>query len=337
MATSASAAGSTAFTSDGDTDAEMSTNRAPIRICTSVPWNSSISDTSILRWLARAAPISVVATKPASSRMRSAPTRAAATIMSTAGTAWRGTVRCVSCSRNHRTAAASRADRGAHQDAEEHLPRAPQLPAGAGGERRVEDDDAEQGADRIDEHPLPHQQRAHPWRRADERQQRQHHGRARDDEHGADEQRHEIAEVIEEQGRRGPDAGPRHQYPDGDEQADRPAYVARDLPHREAQAGLEQDQPHGEGHERLVERAEQRVGVDVVGGDAGQEADGQEDHDGRQPQAPGQQLRADREHDHEPETEQHVVGRHVRPSSPRGREASSSKRGDRAQITRFGG
>ena len=107
MATSASAAGSTAFTSDGDTDAEMSTNRAPIRICTSVPWNSSISDTSILRWLARAAPISVVATKPASSRMRSAPTRAAATIMSTAGTAWRGTVRCVSCSRNHRTAAAS--------------------------------------------------------------------------------------------------------------------------------------------------------------------------------------------------------------------------------------
>ena len=255
MATSASAAGSTAFTSDGDTDAEMSTNRAPIRICTSVPWNSSISDTSILRWLARAAPISVVATKPASSRMRSAPTRAAATIMSTAGTAWRGTVRCVSCSRNHRIAAASAPTAAPTRMLSEHLPRAPQLPAGPSGEHRVEDEDAEQGADRIDEHPLPHQQRAHPWRRADERQQRQHHGRARDDEHGADEQRHEIAEVIEEQGRRGPDAGPRHQHPDGDEQADRPAYVARDLPHREAQAGLEQDQPHGQRHERLVERA----------------------------------------------------------------------------------
>ncbi len=232
---------------------------------------------------------------------------------------------------------AERADRGADQDAHEHLPRAPELSAGASREHRMEDDDAEQGADRIDEHPLPHQQGAHPWRRADEPEQRQHDRRTRDDEDGADEQRHEIAEAIEEQGRRGPDAGPRHQDPDGDEKADRPAYVVPDLPHREAQAGLEQDQPHGKGYEWLVERAEQRVRVDVVGGDPGQESDGQEHHDGRQPETPGQQLRADRKHDHQPETEQHVVGRHVGPSSSRSAGASSSKPGDRAQITRFGG
>jgi hypothetical protein len=106
-ATSTSAPGSTASTSEGETDAEMSTNRAPMSICTSVPWNSSMRETSIRRWLASAAPISVVATKPASSRMRSAPTRAAATIMSTAGTACRGTVRCVCCSSHHRIAAAT--------------------------------------------------------------------------------------------------------------------------------------------------------------------------------------------------------------------------------------
>ena len=187
----------------------MSTNRAPISICTSVPWNSSISETSILRWLARAAPISVVATKPASSRMRSAPTRAAATIMSTAGTACRGTVRCVSCSRTHRTAAATAPTAAPTAILDEHLARAPQLPVGAGGEHGVEDDDAEQGADRIDEHALPHQQRAHPARRADERQQRQNDGGTRDDEHGPDEQRHEIAQVVEEQGRSRPRCRPR--------------------------------------------------------------------------------------------------------------------------------
>ena len=54
---------------------------------TSVPWNSSVSDTSIRRWLARIIPMSVTATNPASSRRRSAPTSAAVTIMSTAGTA----------------------------------------------------------------------------------------------------------------------------------------------------------------------------------------------------------------------------------------------------------
>jgi hypothetical protein len=59
--------------------------------------------------------------------------------------------------------------------------------------------------------------------------------------------------------------------------------------------------------------------MDVVGRDAGQEADGKEHHDGRQPEPSGQQLRADREHDHQPQTEQHVVRRHVPPSSPSAR------------------
>jgi hypothetical protein len=87
---------------------------------------------------------------------------------------------------------------------------------------------------------------SHPARRADERQQRQHDGGTRDDEHGADEQRHEIAQAVEEQGGRAPDGGPGHQHADRDEQADRAPDVVGDLPDREAQPGLEEDQPDGQ-------------------------------------------------------------------------------------------
>ena len=90
----------TASTSAGDTDAAIRMKSTPTSSCTRVCWNSSISDTSIERWLASAMPIAVVATKPASSRMRSAVTSAATTVASVTGTAWRGARRCDSASRS---------------------------------------------------------------------------------------------------------------------------------------------------------------------------------------------------------------------------------------------
>jgi hypothetical protein len=59
-------------TVDGATEAEISTNRIPIRSFTTVAWNLKTSETSSWLWFARTMPIVVAATKPESSRTRSA-------------------------------------------------------------------------------------------------------------------------------------------------------------------------------------------------------------------------------------------------------------------------
>ena len=68
-----------------------------------------MSEMSIRRWLASTMPSAVVATKPESSRMRSAPTSAPATTASVIGTACRGACCWVSRSSSHSTPAATAA------------------------------------------------------------------------------------------------------------------------------------------------------------------------------------------------------------------------------------
>ena len=153
-ATSASASGRTASTSAGDTDAAIRTKSTPTSSCTRVCWNSSISETSIARWLASAMPIAVVATNPESSRIRSAATSAPTTVASVTGTACRGARRCASARRNRSTHDADGRDEQPGADAQQHLARVPRLARDGG----VEDQHAEQRADRIDEHALPGEQ-----------------------------------------------------------------------------------------------------------------------------------------------------------------------------------
>ena len=191
----------TASTSAGDTDAAIRMKSTPTSSCTRVCWNSSISDTSIERWLASAMPIAVVATKPASSRMRSAATSAATTVASVTGTAWRGARRCDSAQQEPQRDDPDGGDGQADRDAEDHLARTPRIPA----ERGVEHDDPEQRAHRVDEHALPREQRADLALWTHEGQQRQHHRRAGDHEDRADQERDPLVEPADEQRRRGGD------------------------------------------------------------------------------------------------------------------------------------
>ncbi len=99
-------------------------------------------------------PIAVVATNPESSRIRSAATSAPTTVASVTGTAWRGARRCASVEQEPQQHDADRRHEQPDADAQQHLARVPRL-AGDGG---VEDQHAQQRADRIDEHALPGEQ-----------------------------------------------------------------------------------------------------------------------------------------------------------------------------------
>ena len=58
--------------------------------------------------------------------------------------------------------------------------------------------------------------------------------------------------------------------------------------------------------------------MDDVGGGPGGKAGGQEHHDGGQARQARDELRPDGEHEHQPETEEHVVARHMRIVTPPG-------------------
>ena len=81
----------------------------------------------------------------------------------------------------------------AHSDAQRELA---ESPARAHG---VEDEDAEQRADRVDEHAFPLQRRPDRTCRADEGEERKHDGRTGDDEDRADQERHVVAHARDEQ------------------------------------------------------------------------------------------------------------------------------------------
>jgi hypothetical protein len=108
-------------------------------------------------------------------------------------------------------------------------------------------------------------------------------------------------------GRRHTDPG--HEAADRHERRHRAPDLGSNLGDGQAQAGLEQDHADGHRHERLVEVAEQPVGMDVVGHHAGHDADRQQQHDRRQPEPARHELRADREDQHQAKTGEDVVRR----------------------------
>ena len=180
----------------------------------------------------------------------------------------------------------------------------------AGGARgdRVEDDDAEQGADRVDQRALPLEHRPHPVGGADEGEQGEDDGRAGDDEQGADHPGDAPAEA-EDQLRRAGDRGEGEQRADADQAEDDAPHRALQLVDFQPQPGLEQDQADAERDQRLEGVAEQRFGVDVFGDRAGEEADRQQQHDRRQPEALGDDPAGDRQHHDQAEPGEDLVRR----------------------------
>ena len=87
----------------------------------------------------------------------------------------------------------------------------------------------------------------------------------------------------------------------------RPADVRNDLLEREPQARLEEDDAHGDRDERLVQRAQQLIGVHVVGRVPGQESRRQQHDDGGHVQRPRDQLRAHGQDEDERKAEQDLV------------------------------
>ena len=191
-------------------------------------------------------------------------------------------------------------------DAGKHLAWLPAVVRG----HALEDEYAEQRTDRIDERSFPLQEGADIACWADEGEQRQHDGWTRHDEDRPDQKRRGLVHVVEEQRDGCGDADPGHDDAPGYQARDDLAHAGSDLAKRQPQPCVEQDDANGHRDERLVERAEQLVGLHVLSGDAGEEPDRQQQDDRRHPQASRQQLGADRQDEYEPQTQQDVVGRH---------------------------
>ena len=99
--------------------------------------------------------------------------------------------------------------------------------------------------------------------------------------------------------------------PEDDQPDDHPADVALELPQVEAQAGVVQDDGHGQGHQRLEGGPEQSLRVDVGSQRTRDETDRQQHDDRGNAQAAGQYLGADREDENQADASQDLVGRHA--------------------------
>jgi len=86
--------------------------------------------------------------------------------------------------------------------------------------------------------------------------------------------------------------------------------VTPELSQVEAQAGVVQDDGHGQGHQRLERGPEQLVRVDIGRQGARDEADRQQHDDRRNPEPAGQDLGADGEHKNQADTDQDLVSCH---------------------------
>ena len=212
-----------------------------------------------------------------------------------------------------------RGDRGnerADGEVEQHRAGLPALPRTDCNE----DDDAEEGADRVDECPLPLQEGTDLPGRADEGQQRQHDGRARDDEDRADEECGAEVHAVVEQGDGRRDREPGEGATSEDKTRHRLSHGRRDLVERQPQPGIEQDHADSDRDERLVERAQQAVWMHVAGRDTSDEARRQQHDKPGNPQHACDQLCADGQDEHEPEAEEDLIARHrlVPPPGSRG-------------------
>ena len=85
------------------------------------------------------------------------------------------------------------------------------------------------------------------------------------------------------------DHQPGRQRADGDQAVHHAADIAP-LRHVQGEAALEQDQRHGQGHQRHQQRAEQGLRVEPAEQRADSDAGQQQKEDGRQFQAPGEPL-----------------------------------------------
>jgi len=127
-------------------------------------------------------------------------------------------------------------------------------------------------------------------RRTDEGEQRQDDRRAGHDEDRPDEECHATVHVVVEQRARRRRREPREERTSGDQAHDSLPDTGNDLFERQPQPGLEQDHAHCDRDKRLVERAQQVVGVHVVGRDPGEESRRQQHDEGGSPQRACKQL-----------------------------------------------
>ena len=186
---------------------------------------------------------------------------------------------------------------------------AAQSPVGARDDG-VEDQCAEDPADRVDQGSLPDEDLLQAFRRPDEAEQRAHDGRSGDDQD--DSEHHRRAPRHSEQRRRqsGGDR-PGDQHPEHDQADHHLAGVALKLPQVEAQAGVIEDDCHRQGHQWLERRPEQALRVNVHCQRARDKTGRQQHNDRRNAQPAGQHLGANGEHENQADTDQDLVCRHV--------------------------
>jgi hypothetical protein len=166
---------------------------------------------------------------------------------------------------------------------------------------RLEDEHGEHGPDGVDDDAFPLENGADPPRRPDMDQQGHDHGGAGHDQHGPQQDGQGRAQ-IEHQPRRQRREHPRESRPQRDQPPYRGANLLQ-LGQPQGEPPLVQDQRHRDRDERLQQVAEQPVGVheappeEVLAHRPGQEADHQQQQDGRHAQPPRDPLRSDPQHD----------------------------------------
>jgi hypothetical protein len=194
-------------------------------------------------------------------------------------------------------------EREAHQEAgadaqchgdRQALQQRPREVAGQAGDQGFQHQRCQDGADRVVDDRLPFQERGGAALQPHMAQQRQHHGRAGDHGDRPVQRRRppgDAGQRVRGQGAERPAARQRQRGQPQDTLAG-----GAQLAEIERQAAFEHDDRHRQADDRAQRGAEGLGGGEQLEAGAGQQADDEQQHDRRQPQAPGQPLCRDAAH-----------------------------------------
>ena len=182
-------------------------------------------------------------------------------------------------------------------------------------EEGAEAEQAQRRPERVDDDPLPREDRRHRADRPGQPQQRDHDRRAGHHEDGAEQHgdpHRLVEEEVDHAGRQCPGDDDAHRH----EGHDRAAGGGAQLAEAQLQPPDEQQDADGQRHDREQRRTEDPVRLHDVQHGADEEATGQEQDDRRELEPPSEPLEPHPEHDDDADPEQDVC-LHREPTVPR--------------------